>query len=257
MVNRLGDQLATAARIEKKRAEGEVKAAISNLTTPSTSAGARLRGFTNAQWDPQPVPPPEPPKYPGEGIILKVDKATCVIHKQHTIGTLWATNYRAIFLPYLAQMPKDNQSLPWFNMSRKHESKSANIFSSGARNGNNLTNMNVWFECPWLAVSKMEKAGNAQLTIIRKDLLTHTLNFAHASTDSQRAFKTFETLLWGTSSTKGGEPDVKQFFAYWHYKDAVAPNGGSSASAAIAYALPGWLDWKSESISPSPPKTSR
>jgi len=212
------------ANKEKKIVEAlskDTKALYSNFSEKSKS-DTKGEIFMTKTFQ-YPNPPPEPKKYTGEGLILKVDKVSHVLQNHHTIGILFATNYRLVFLPYGPVAYKEG-NCPWYAETK-------------ARVGVGMGGLS-WFEVPWLSVAKMEKAlKDNTLTLHCKDLVSHTVDFTHAQMELSTVSQSLETLLWPPSKDKEDDvPELTKFFAYWHRmgeKKAAVPQLS-------------WLNWQKE-----------
>mmetsp|Transcript_28508 Transcript_28508/g.69517 ORF Transcript_28508/g.69517 Transcript_28508/m.69517 type:complete len:1059 (+) Transcript_28508:158-3334(+) len=158
-------------------------------------------------------PPPEPLKYEGEGVLTKIDKVTFKGKHNQTVGCLFLTNYRGIFLPYL-EKKYPSLKCPWYQTETS------------------LNRAKSWFELPWMSVARVEKTQGGNLNFVTNDLVHCKLSFVHCEMEPSVALKHIEPLLWPKLGTSG-QIDVRQYFAYWHRKKS-------------SVAKSDWFNWAEE-----------
>eukprot|EP00466_Bigelowiella_natans_P012200 jgi/Bigna1/68893/fgenesh1_pg.7_\ len=191
--------------------------------------------------------PPPPKRYAGEGIVLKLEKVAYKCARKTTLGCLYATNFRAIFLPYIHQSYEGKSSkCPWYSVPHASPSASSPT-STGSGDGNGMlsgiedyyaqsANLS-WFEVAWICVVKFDKTAGGRLLLWSCDMVSYKLDFTHSALDTQSAMKQLEPLLRSGSGRQGGgerELGLQSYFAFWHQKKAaeIGPEA--------------WFDWAAE-----------
>jgi len=219
-----------------------------NPLLSASPLGDTLDDFKGAVHIPDPSTlqaPPEPPRYEGEGKILKVEKVVLVLKRLRPIvGVIYATNYRMVFVPYLESKDTGSASspLPW--LRRRY---SDIIKGGGARESKTAHDGDPkpWFAVPWLTISRIENEKGV-VKVYGKDLTKHVLSFHHAEIDGSKFKEHVEPMLWpssmgktnGKASKKTKDVDLQRFFAFWRHK-AISASSSPKPNE-------GWFDWQKE-----------